>query len=306
MNPDLLSANVSLAFLAVVAVATLAHLSQIAGKRRLLHGVYAATAAGLVYLFGAKALGWNFIPREALFVLYAFLFAVVAGVALMRRGENDDVRWIGLLIEQAAMAYIFAPLNYWKPPLSALLLLYFLLELFSWLKGGEAAAAESEESDHRPPLYPPKRVRGVQEFGAAAAAAALVYVFAMGAGRAPVASAPDEPAVEQSAAEAPPTAEAPAPAESASAETPPAEESKPAETAQATETPPPSAAPAPTAPADTYVAKAGDTLKLIARKLYGKANKLSALVAANPGVKPATKLKAGQAIKLPEPPSAKP
>jgi LysM repeat protein len=304
MNPDLLSANVSLAFLAVVAIAMLAHLSQLAGEHRLLNGLYAATAAGLVYLFGSKALGWSFLPREALFALYAGLFVVVAGLALLRRGKDGDIPWIGLLIEQAAMAYIFAPLNYWKPPLSALLLLYFLLELFNWLKGREEAVANGAEKDHRPPLFPPKRVRGAREFAAAAAAAALVYVFAMGVNRAPIAGEPEAQAkVEQTSAEpsaeaAEPSAEAAAPAESQSAETPAAtEEAKPAETAQA-----PEAAAPPPAPAETYTAKAGDTLKSIARKLYGKTNKLAALSSANPGVKPATKLKAGQVIRLPEPP----
>jgi len=305
MNPDLLSANVSMAFLAIVAVAMLAHLSQLAGRRRLLHALYAATAAGLVYLFGAKALGWNFIPREAFLAIYAGLFVVVAGLALLRRGKDSDIPWSGLLVEQAAMAYIFAPLSFWKPPLSALLLLYFLLELFSWLKGREQAeaAADGAPKDHRPPLFPPKRVRGVREIAAAAAAAALVYVFAMGTGRTPVAPAPEEQATTEQPAESATSAETPAPAESQTAEAP-AEEAKPAETAQAPEsvTPPASTE----APSDSYTAKAGDTLKSISKKLYGKANKLAALAAANPGVKPAAKLKAGQLIKLPESPTARP
>lgn len=305
MNPDLLSANLSLAFMAIIAAALLAHLTQLATRRRLLHGVYAATAAGLLYLFGEKALGWSFIPREVLLAVYAALFVAVAGAALLRRGKGEDIPWIGLLIEQAAMAYIFAPVTYWKPPLAALLLLYFLLELFSWLKGREETRATAGAStDNRPPLYPPKRVRGAREMALAGAAAALAYVFAVGTGKVPAPPAPEEPAnVEQQAVEPPASAETPA--ESQTAEAPaPSEESKPAETAQAPEAAnPPEAAPAekPAAPEATYTAKAGETLKTIAKKLYGKTDKLQALVAANPGVKPGAKLKAGQVIKLPEP-----
>lgn len=306
MNPDLLSVNVSLAFMAIVAAALLAHLTQLATRRRLLHGVYAATAAGLLYLFGTKALGWNFIPREVLLAVFAALFVAVAGVALLRRGKGEEIPWIGLLIEQGAMAYIFAPGSYWKPPLAALLLLYFLLELFSWLKGREETATETK--DPRPPLFPPKRVRGVRELALAGAAAALAYVFAMGTGKAPVAPAPEEQAnVEQRATEPSSSAETSAPTENQTAEAPaPSEESKQAETAQAPEaTTTPDAAPAekPAAPEDTYTAKAGETLKTIAKKLYGKADKLRALTAANPGIKPGAKLKAGQVIKLPEPPA---
>jgi LysM repeat protein len=303
MNPDLLSANVSFAFMAIIAAALLAHLSQLAGPRRVSHAVYAATAAGLLYLFGTKALGWSFVPREALAALYAALFVVVAGVALMRRGKGgaEEVRWGGLLIEQAAMAYIFAPGNYWKPPLAALLLLYFLLELFGWLKGSEEAASDAG-ADSRPPLIPPKRVRGVKELALAGAAAALVYVFAMGTGKAPVPPAPEE----QQSAEAP-VEPAPGSSEPAAAESQSAEATPPAEPAQTAEAPAASAAPAAEAPASpgVYTAASGDTLKSLAKKLYGKAEKWRALAAANPGVKPGAKLKAGQVIKLPEAPVAR-
>lgn len=324
MNPDLLSANVSLAFMAIVAAALLAHLVQLATRRRLSHGVYAVTAAGLLYLFGTKALGWSFIPREALLAVYAALFVAVAGVAVLRRGKGEEIPWIGLLIEQGAMAYIFAPVTYWKPPLAALLLLYFLLELFSWLKGREETSETAVETkDPRPPLFPPKRVRGVREFALAGAAAALAYVFAMGTEKAPAPPQPEEQAVAEPPAAEPSASDEAAPAESQTAENQtaenqtaesqtaeapaPSEESKPAETAEAPAAPPPPAAPAekPAVAEATYTAKRGETLKTIARKLYGKADKLRALIDANPGIKPGAKLKAGQVIKLPEPAPAK-
>jgi phage tail protein X len=260
--------------------ALLAHLTQIAGPHRLLHGTFAATAAGLVYLFGERALGWRFAPGWALCGVYSLLVIAVA-LAYRRRDDQDEegFPWKPLVIQPAALAYIFAPASVWRPALSLVLAVYFLFELFGWLKGREEVAASSGPKDHRPPLFPPRRVRDVREFAAAAAAAALVDVFAMGVGRAPVAPAPEDQA---SAEQAEPAARAVAPAES--------EEREAAEPVQEPEA---------GAPADTYTAKSGETLKSIARKVYGKANVLATLLAANPGIKAGAKLKAGQVIKLP-------
>jgi hypothetical protein len=174
MNPDLLSADVSLGLMAPVAAALVAHLSQIAGPHRLRHALYAATAAGLFYLFGGRALGWSFLPREALALAFGALFVFVATNAWRADEEEPEIAWGGLLVETGAMAYLFAPLSWWKPPVSALLLLYFLIELFTLLKGREEYAAGAGQ-DHRPPLFPPKRTRGLRELASAAAAAALVY-----------------------------------------------------------------------------------------------------------------------------------
>jgi LysM repeat protein len=304
MNPDLLSAYASMAFMGVLALALLAHLSQIAGPSRLLHLVYAATAAGLIYLFGVAAFGWKFMPREVWLGLYVTLFVVVAAVAAIGRVRKADAGfpWGTLLLQQAAMAYVWSPLNYWKPPLSALFLLYFLVELFGWLKGREQVVDGKAEDGRRPPLFPPKRVRGMGEFALAGVAAAMVYVFAVGTGKAPVPPAPEEHA------SAEPTASEPAP--EAPAPTPAAEEPTTATAPEAAAKEPEAAAKEPAAstgpaaaPVDSYTALAGDTLKSIAKKIYGKAEKWREIAAVNPGVKPGGKLHKGQVIKLPEPPA---
>lgn len=308
MNPDLLSANVSMAFMAILSAALLAHLAHLAGPNRLLHLIYAVTAAGLIYLFGTNAFGWGFVPRWVLFALYAGLSVAVAAVAGMRQARKGDAGfpWGGMLIQQAAMAYVFAPSGYWKPPLSALLLLYFLLELYGWLKGTEEIVPQARKKDFRPPLIPPRRVRGVREFALAGVAAAFVYVFAMGTGRTPVAPPPQELATtEQTSSEAASTATPETPDVETNAEGG-TESAKAPETATTSgapaETPPP-AATASSVPADTYTVASGDTLKSIAKKLYGKPEKWRAIANANPGLKPGARLKTGQAIKLPEPPT---
>ncbi len=272
MSPDLLSAPVSLVF-AIMAGASLLALLAIAGARRhpALYLTDAAAAAGLLYLLGASAFGWRFLPREALFALYAAVFSGVAATALTRLARDAvgfPVRTI--LIRQGAMAYLFAPIDFWRPLLSVLLMGYFLFEAMGWLKGSEAPVPTTGDKDFRPPLFPPKRIRGPREFALAGVGAAFVYVFAMGVNRPPVAPPPEPPPQETTASEEPTTAA-------------PVEEAKAPEAAQ------------------TYTARGGETLKSIARKLYGDPAKWRALATANPGLKPASKLKAGQEIRLPEP-----
>jgi LysM repeat protein len=303
MNPDLLSAYASMAFIGVLALALLAHLSQIAGPNRLLHLVYAATAAGLIYLFGSAAFGWKFVPREIWLGIYAFLFVVVAAIAAIRHARNGDAGfvWGPLLFQQLAMAYVWAPMHYWKPPLSALLLLYFLLELWGWVKGREEIVDAAKEDSHRPPLFPPKRTRGLSEFALAGVAAALVYVFAAGTGTVPVPPTPTEETASAEGTPDHPETEAAAqtattePRDAATAEAAVKEPEAPAKAAE------PSAKPAPAAES-SYTALAGDTLKSIAKKVYGKADKWRAIAAANPDIKPGGKLRKGQVVKLPEPP----
>ncbi|MGJ0510612.1 MAG: LysM peptidoglycan-binding domain-containing protein [Methylocystis sp.] len=302
MNPDLLSANVSMALMVVLAAALLAHLSQFAGPNRFLHLAQAATAAGLLCLLGMNAFGWSFLPREALMIFFAALFVGVAAAALMARARRRaaESSWRGLLIEMAAMAYIFAPIRFWKPPLSALLMIFFLLELLQRLKGSEPVVADAAgQPSGRPPLFPPRRVRGAREFALAAAAAAMVYVFAMGTAKQPVvAPAPEQTSTAEPAAEQPVEQSAPADAQqSAEATTQAQPEPAPPAAQPAPETPP---------PPKTYTASAGETLRSIARKLSGKAENWRTLAAANPGVKPSAKLKAGQLIKLPPPPEVRP
>ncbi len=299
MNPDLLSANVSIAFAAIMAVALLIHLSQIFGSRRYSHLVQAAVAAGVLYFLGINAFGWRFIPREALMGLFAGLFALVAAVAIVRRVQvgSAGFSWSALLMELGAAAYIFAPATLWKPPVSALLAILFLFELLQSIKGSEAVAQE-EVAGKRPPLLPPKRVRGPREFAAMAAALAFVYVFAMGTGKAPLAPQAENAPETQAPDETQVAAETPTPPEPhQSAEEAPKEASETPPAPKASEP-----APETQGASKTYTAAAGETLKSIARKLYGKPEKWRALAAANPGVKPGGKLKAGQVLTLPAPP----
>jgi len=306
MNPELLSTTLSLALLAIIAALLLAHLAQLAGQHRLRHAVDALTCAGLVYLFGMSAFGWSAAPRTALCALFALVTLAVVAFGLIKeaRGEEAGFPWRLTAIQAAAMAYVFGPFALWKPAVSLLLLFFFALETLRWLSGTEEAVDEAQAKSTRPPLYPPRRVRGVREFALAGTAAVLAYLFAMGTGRAPL-TPPTESSEPAAEAVAEPPAEAPTESAGAAQDAAPAaaEASPPAAAPEAAPAPeaPPAAAPAPAVPA--YKTVAGDTLKSIATKLYGKPEKWRALAATNPGVKPGAKLKPGLALKLPEPPT---
>jgi LysM repeat protein len=297
MNPDLLSSNVSMVLMVLLALALLAHLSRVIGVRRYFHLAQAASVAGLLYFLGENAFGWRFLPTEALFGLFAALFAAVAATAIVRRIRNGEAgfHWRVMLIEMGAMAYLFGPAQFWKPPVSAVLAIFFAFELIHSLKGSESAPTGEEAAGKRPPLFPPKRIRGAAEFATTAAALVFVYVFAMGTGKAPETPPPEA----QTAAVEPPAepevaAEPPADSATQQNAAAPKDETGASPAPEAKDS-----APEPQTSPKTYSAAAGDTLKSIARKLYGKADKWRVLAEANSGIKPTTKLKAGQAIKLP-------
>ena len=246
----------------------------------------ALTCAGLLYLFGSRALGWNALPREALSALFGVLAVGVMAYGAIRdaRGEDAGFPWRLTALQAAAMAYLFGPFAFWRPAASLLLLFFFLLETMRWLAGTEEAEAAEEQAQRKsphPPLFPPRRQRGVREFALAGTAAVLAYVFFSGIGRAPLAPPPESPAP---AAEA--TNESPAPAE-ATMETAGARAENAAPVAEpvAPDAPPP-------VPPD-YTTVAGDTFKSIAKKLYGKPEKWRALAAANPAVKPGRRIQGG-------------
>ena len=296
MNPDLLSATVSMVLMVILALALLAHLSQIVGARRYFHLAQAAIVAGLLYLLAEAAFGWRLVPREALFGLFAALFAAVSATAIVRRVQNGETgfHWRVMLIEMGAMAYIFGPAQFWKPPVSAVLAIFFAFEIIQSLRGSEPLPPGEEAAGKRPPLFPAKRVRGVTEFAAAAAALAFVYVFAMGTGKAPETPPEAQTTAAEPAAEPQGAAETPAVPETQQSAAAPKDEAGSSTAPEAKDS-----APEPQVSATTYSAVAGDTLKSIARKLYGKPDRWRALAEANPGVKPNAKLKAGQAIRLP-------
>jgi hypothetical protein len=315
MNSNLTSAYAAVILMAALAAALPFHLSRIVGPQRLVHAAYAAAALGLTYLLGARAFGWAFSGQGALLWVYLALFAAAAAIAARRRLTLSAIGlpWLSALIQLGVVAYMFAPESFRKPPVTAALFLYFVFEALVWLRGREADAAPLAEADsrERPPLFPPQRRRGLAEVSLATAAVAIAFLLVAGPQRARIdaeseSAQQEEPQVEQTASN-----ETPSAGESAlEANAPPDEAAKTGNAvSEAQDGAPQVAARAPVEAGPTtardpgvYAARAGDTLKSIARRLYGATGKWRVLADLNPELK-SKKLRAGQLVKVPSAPA---
>ncbi|MBG0792990.1 LysM peptidoglycan-binding domain-containing protein [Methylocystis sp. H62] len=317
MNSNISSAYVAVVLMAALAAALLFHLSRILGPQRLLHAAYAAAALGLFYLLGATAFGWTFDRQGALLWVYLASFLLAAGVAARRRMMLGAIGlpWLSALIQLGVVAYMFAPDSFRKPPVTAALFLYFIFEALIWLRGREAqepAPSVGANVRERPPLFTPKRRRGLAEASLAIAGFAVAFLLVAGPQAAHEASEPDsaqqQSEIEQTAAIGETTkSEEPAPEANPSAtnDEPKAasQEGEPAEAAPRVAGNAPVETP-PTAAKDpgVYTARAGDTFKSIARRLYGATSKWRAIAERNPDLK-SKKLRAGQLVNLPSAPT---
>ncbi|HEY8125105.1 MAG TPA: LysM peptidoglycan-binding domain-containing protein [Methylocystis sp.] len=316
MNLNLTSVYAAGILMAALAAALSFHLSRILGPQRLLHAAYAAAALGLFYLLGAGAFGWAFDGQSALPWIYLAFFVLAAGVAARRRMTLGAIGlpWLSALIQLGVVAYMFAPDSFRKPPVTAALFLYFIFEALVSLRGRkaqepvESAGANDRE---RPPLIAPRRRRGLAEASLAAAAIAIAFLLFAGPQAAHVEVEPD------SAQQQPSDSEQASGGETTNSEEP-ASEANPATTSEEPKTgsreseraeapqvagkapveSPPTAAKDP----GVYTARAGDTFKSIAKRLFGAPSKWRAIAELNPDLK-SKKLRAGQVVNLPSMPT---
>lgn len=299
--------------IAALAAALIFHLSRVSGPQRLVHAAYAAAALGLSYLLGAAAFGWAFEGQGALLWAYLALFVLAAVIATRRRLTLGAIGlpWLSATIQLGVVAYMFAPESIRKPPVTAALFLYFIFEALLWLRGRQIedpSAPGADKARKRPPLFTPQRRRGLAEISLAAAAVAISYLLFVGPA-AHVRSGSDlaqheEPQIEQTAEETTGVEEPAAETIPATTDEASTTENRGSETAEAarqvaahTPVEHPTAATEP----EVYTARAGDTFKSIAKRLYGATSKWRAIADANPHVK-SKRLQAGQLITLPSSP----
>ena len=255
----------------VMLVAALATLVLTLKKRaRPLDAIYAFAALGLIVFFGEAAMGAGSIDHTIVLRLYLAAAASIAGVFLIRR---ESFSYLFSLTPVLATAYVFAPANYWRSPLTLAFFIWCVSAAIGFVRGAESAPVVDARYPGRLPLRRPPRLRGAREIACAGVASAFAVVFG---------AALFWPA--------PPPAETPvAQEESASPETvaPPSESDEVKE--------------APAQEPASYTARAGDTFRAIAKRLYGDVSKAGDIARVNPDVKPKTKLRAGQKINLPAP-----
>ncbi|MFZ3181887.1 MAG: LysM peptidoglycan-binding domain-containing protein [Methylocystis silviterrae] len=317
MNSNLTSAYAAVILMAALAAALPFHLNRILGPQRLLHAAYAAAALGLFCLLGATAFGWTFDRQSALLWVYLALFLLAAGIAARRRMTLGAIGlpWLSALIQLGVVAYMFAPDSFRKPPVTAALFLYFIFEALVWLRGREAqepAESPGASDRARPPLFPPLRRRGFAEASLAAAAIAIAFLLVAGPQAAHIDPESDSAQQEAQTEDTAASSDAPNGEEPASEVNPSATNEEPKterRESAAAEAPQASAGHAPVEPPTTaakdpgiYTARAGDTFKSIARRLYGAASKWRAIAELNPDLK-SKRLRAGQLVNLPPAPA---
>lgn len=316
MSAGLLSVPLSMALCGALLWALGALLLQLRRKFDGAAVAFALTAAGLVLLAAETAFGWRVAPHVSLAWIYlALALAAVGANILMRRAGRTDGGGFGAALPLIGVSLAFASGDGVRALLAAPLLVYFVAVGASALRGVEGAPPPDPAEGRtlaRPPLRRPARVRGAREFAIAIIAGALA--LQSGAVLLPPPPQPEAPAAnELSESEAAATPMSGEPAEPAPVDSTPSssegEEKSGAEAAPDIKPGPdvkpvPDAASAAPKTVDTriYKTQAGDTLRALAVRLYGRPTMLKALVKANPGVRPDARLPAGREVRLPAPP----
>ena len=136
----LLSAPVSALWILALAAVFFFHCQHLArGCRecRWFHSTHLAMSVGMLYMFGASVFGWDFVSPlvwTALYVLTAATIVAWITYQILRR-RSLELLWVLALIQQGAMIYMWAPMNYWTPWVSYGLAVYFALEAIAWPLG---------------------------------------------------------------------------------------------------------------------------------------------------------------------------
>ncbi len=270
MNPDLLSAKLSMAVLAALIAAWITIIAVMKKREFTSDALYALAALGLIAFYGEAALGARLTDHAVAMWAYLAMAVLVAGAFLLKRITFPLASTLTLM---PAMAYLFSPTEFWRSPLTLLLFVWCVFAAFGFARGEEAAPMIDEAFPGRLPLRQPPRIRGAREIALAIVTSALALIFGVAL------FWPAPPPVET------PTAQ---------------EESVTSETAEAP-TESQETKEAPVEEPASYTARAGDTFKSIAKQLYGDAKRARDIARVNPTIKPAVKLKAGQKIMLPTP-----
>lgn len=305
MSAGVLPVPVSIVLCAALLWALGALLMRLRRKFDVTLAAWALAAGGLLLLQAENAFGWRGAPHAALSMFFlALAIGAVLANFLPRRADGG----LPAALPLAGLAVAFSAGDGLRALLSGLLLIYFIAVFIGAVRGAEPeTASDDARAIGRPPLRRPDRVRGAREIALAIVAGALALQSGVTLLPQPQ---PDAPATAEPDA-APESAEAdtasPAPAEPAEP-TAPAEPEKPPEAPTPGSKPDPLAAPSAARPdaltdAKIYRTRAGDSLRAIAARLYGRPDMLKALAKANPRIKPDDRLPAGREIRLPVPPT---
>lgn len=135
-GPDFFPGWVSILFSLGLALGIVHHLPcLIRGHgNRWFHAAHTAMALSMIYMYLSMSYDWNWLP--ATWQMWFFVATSVAITAWLLikvlRRQPVNLLWILLLIQQAAMAYMWYPMMRWNAILIFVLVSWFAIEAFGW------------------------------------------------------------------------------------------------------------------------------------------------------------------------------
>jgi hypothetical protein len=135
-GPDFFPGWVSILFSLGLALGIIHHLPcLIRGHgNRWFHAAHTAMALSMIYMYLSMSYDWNWLP--ATWQMWFFVATSVAITAWLLikflRRQPVNLLWILLLIQQAAMAYMWYPMMRWNAILIFVLVSWFAIEAFGW------------------------------------------------------------------------------------------------------------------------------------------------------------------------------
>lgn len=135
-GPNYFPGWVSILFSLGLALGIVHHLPCLIGGRgnRWFHAAHTAMALSMIYMYLSMSYDWNWLP--ATWQMWFFVATSVAITAWLLtkvlRRQPVNLLWILLLIQQAAMAYMWYPMMRWNAILIFVLVSWFAIETFGW------------------------------------------------------------------------------------------------------------------------------------------------------------------------------
>lgn len=135
-GPDYFPGWISIAFSAGLALGIVHHLPCLifGHGSRWFHAGHAAMALSMIYMYLSMSYDWNWLPAKWQMWFFAATSIAITGYILSRliRREPVNFLWILLLVQQAAMAYMWYPMMRWNAILIFVLVSWFAIETFGW------------------------------------------------------------------------------------------------------------------------------------------------------------------------------
>jgi len=101
---------------------------------RWFHAAHAAMALSMIYMYLSMSYDWNWLPATWQMWFFVATSAAITGwlLAKVLRRQPVNFLWVPLLVQQAAMAYMWYPMMRWNAIVIFALVSWFAIEGFGW------------------------------------------------------------------------------------------------------------------------------------------------------------------------------